>query len=458
MSMSSKSDLRVSPHNLEAEIGVLGSILLMNEAIDEIGDVLRADHFYSEANQKLYAAILGLYGSGVRGIDGITLADELARRSELETIGGFAYLHDILGAVPHAAHVRYYANIVQERWRRRTLILACTETLANCYDETTDTAETIGQAEKLLSQIAEDSIQHAAIPIREFSADAVFRIKERRAERTRGATASGIMTGFRDLDAITTGFQASELTILAARPAMGKTAFAIRVAESIARSGRGVLLFSLEQRPTELAERMLAQVAVVNAHAIREGSISDDDSRKIESADKQFSDLPLWIDSAPERSIGEIVTITRREHRKRGIAIMFVDYLQLIEPHDKKALREQQVAGISRSLKVLARELGIPVVALAQLNRGVESRDNKRPKLSDLRESGAIEQDADVVMFLHRPDAYNFEDRPGEAEIVIAKNRSGPAGIVDLTWRKDFMRFEDRSNQPDTEWVGTSFK
>jgi len=442
--------LKLPPQNLDAERGVLGSILLMNEAIDEVGESLKADHFYSDAHQKVYAAIQRLYENGVRGIDAITLAEELVRQNHFEAVGGAAYLAEILESVPHAAHVRYYANIVREKWMQRSLIYACTEILSECYDASEDIEGLLQTAERRIFSILEQQGNTASIAISDILMEAFNRIDER---LQKAGDVTGITTGFADLDHQTTGFQPTELIILAARPSMGKTALVCNIAEAVARkSGTGVLLFSLEQSNLELAERFLAMTAKINGHDLRSGNLSDAQHDLLVRASDDLARLPLFIDDKPGRTMTQVAAIARRQHRKSPLGVIIIDYLQLIEPDEKNAPREQQIAGISRRLKFLAKELRIPVIALAQLNRGVELREDKRPRLADLRESGAIEQDADMVMFLHRPDAYDPEDRPGEAEIVVAKHRSGPTGIVRLTWRKEFMRFENYSPMADNDF------
>jgi replicative DNA helicase len=445
-----RDQLRVPPQNLDAERGVLGSILLLNEAIDEVGETLKADHFYHDAHQKIYRAIHHLYENNVRGIDGVTLAEELDQRSELEEVGGAAYLAEILDSVPHAAHVRYYANIVRQKWMQRTLIYACTDILADSYEMTGEVDDLLQSAERRIFSILEQTENTGNIAIGDILMETFTRIDER--INTVGDV-SGTTTGFTDLDEQTTGLQPTELIILAARPSMGKTAFVCNVAEAVARkSGKGVLLFSLEQSNHELAERFLCIVAKVNGHDLRAGNLTDEQRDQLMEASDELHNLPLFIDDKPGRTMTQVAALARRQHRKSPLGVIIIDYLQLIEPEDKAAPREQQIAGISRRLKFLAKELQVPVIALAQLNRGVELREDKRPRLADLRESGAIEQDADMVMFLHRPDAYDPEDRPGEAEIVVAKHRSGPTGIVRLTWRKEFMRFEDYSPMADTDF------
>ena len=437
------------PQNLDAERGVLGSILLMNEAIDEVAEVLRAEHFYSDAHQCLYRAIFALHERGVRGIDAVTLAEELECRKELEDIGGVPYLMEILEAVPHAAHARYYAEIVRQKSIQRNLIYACTDILRDAYAAAEDTEELLQTAEHRIFQILEDQTAATKFAIGDILIDAFDRINERLAN---AGNISGLATGFSDLDAKTNGFQPSELIILAARPSMGKTALVCNWAQGIAQlNNRGVLIFSLEQSKLELAERFLCIHAKINGHKLRAGDLDEVERHQLMVASQELSEIPLFIDDQPGRSMAQIGAIARRLKRQHNLGMIIIDYLQLIEPEDRRQPREQQIAQITRRLKFLAKELSVPVIALAQLNRGVELREDKRPRLADLRESGAIEQDADMVAFLHRPDAYDPEDRPGEAEVIIAKHRSGPTGIVPLTWRKEFMRFEDYSSLQEPE-------
>jgi replicative DNA helicase len=444
---------RVPPHNLEAERGVLGSVLLMNEAIDEVAEFLQADHFYHHAHELVYAAILELHERGVRGIDPVTLAEELHAREHLEEIGGPLFLHEILEAVPHAAHVRYYAEIVRDKATQRSLILACTEVLRDTYDPTAKTEQILETAERKIFSILELQGSLDKIAIRDILLDAWDKINDR---LQKDSAFSGLPTGFSDLDSKTNGFQNSELLILAARPSMGKTALICNWSIAVAlQAKRGVLIFSLEQAQTELAERFLCIQARVNGHRLRSGELDDAERDALMRASQELSEAPLFIDDKPGRTMSQIGAITRRLKRQSDIGLVMIDYLQLIEPEDRRAPREQQVAQITRRLKFLAKEMNIPVIALAQLNRGVESRTgpDKRPRLSDLRESGSIEQDADVVLMLHRPEVYMPDDPElkGLAEVIIAKNRSGPVGTVKLTWRDEFLRFENFSgfNEPD---------
>ncbi|MDA0835709.1 MAG: replicative DNA helicase [Planctomycetota bacterium] len=427
------------PSNLEAERGVIGSMLLLNDTIDEVTELITPEQFYSDNNRKLYEAILSLHEAGVRGIDALTLKEELDRKNELDDIGGVSYVMQVLESVPHAAHARYYASIIRDKAIQRNLIRVCTEILRDSYTSSEETSNLLEKAEQGIFRILESRENNEKFAIRDILMDAFDRLNERWAK---GDAISGLPSGFADMDALTNGFQGSELIILAARPSMGKTAFVCNLAESAAReSQQGVILFSLEQSKLELAERFLCIRSGVNGHSLRSGELDEDDRLRLLEASQELSETPLFIDDQPGRTISQIAAICRRMKRRHPIGLIIIDYLQLIEPEDKRLPREQQIAQITRRLKALCKEINVPLVALAQLNRGVELREDKRPRLADLRESGAIEQDADLVMFLHRPDAYNPEDQPGLAEIIIAKHRSGPTGIVNLTWLRESMRF-----------------
>ncbi|MBI1346703.1 replicative DNA helicase [bacterium] len=434
-------DRHLPPQNVVAERSVLGSILLHNDAIDEVADFLHPSHFYNDAHNQIYAAILKMREAGLRGIDAVTLAEELDRQQQLDSVGGVRYLLEILEAVPHAAHVKYYAEIVRDKWILRSLTNVCTDVLRECYEGTNETPEVLTQAERGIFQILEQQETGTKLSMDEILLDTIARINTRMG---REGSISGLSTGFADLDRQTNGFQPSELVILAARPSMGKTAFVCNIAEWVSGPGQtGVLIFSLEQSKLELAERFLCIRARLDGHRLRKGQLDAPERDALLQAAHELSTIQLFIDDTPGRTVGQISAICRRLKRRNNIGLVIIDYLQLIEPEDKRANREQQIAQTTRRLKGIAKENDLPLIALSQLNRGVELREDKRPRLADLRESGAIEQDADIVMFLHRPDAYNPEDRPGEAEVVVAKHRSGPTGIVNLRWRRESMRFED---------------
>ncbi|MSR57375.1 MAG: replicative DNA helicase [Planctomycetaceae bacterium] len=447
---------RLPPQNLEAEKGVLGSILLENHVLDDVADQLFPDHFYLDSHKRIYAAIQRLHESGTHGFDPVTVAEALDKTNELKEVGGYEYLHEILESVPHAAHAKYYAEIVRGKAIQRRLIYSCTDILKSAYDDTHSTEDLLDQAEQSIFQILEQQEATQKIELKDILLDAFDRIDER--SKLQGAI-SGLSSGFRDLDSKTNGFQSSELIILAARPSMGKTAFVLNMAEAAAdRCQAGVVIFSLEQSKLELAERFLCLRARMDMHKLRKGELSEDERDLLLRVSSELSEMPVYIDDQPGRSMSQIASISRRLKRKNNIRLVVIDYLQLIEPEDKRAPREQQIAAITRRLKFLAKELQLPVIALAQLNRGVELREDKRPRLADLRESGAIEQDADIVMFLHRPEMYDPEDRPGEAEVIVAKHRNGPTGMIRLGFKKQCMQFEDfvALEEPEGGYFGNS--
>jgi len=467
---TSQDQDRLPPQDTEAEKSLLGSMMLVNEVIDEVVELVRPDHYYLDAHKQICDAMYRMHEQGIRGIDVVTVAEQLQKLGQLEEVGGVAYLSEILNTVPHAAHAKYYAQIVRDKGILRNLIYACTDILSESYDSSQETIDILTKAEQTIFQIVEQQENTENMVLKDILLEAFDRIEERREKE---GTISGLSTGFSDLDNQTNGFQPSELVILAARPSMGKTAFVVNIAEAVARnahnqmadeyaargeqvpydkiSSGGVLIFSLEQSKLELAERLLCITAKLDGHKMRKGDLDDDDHDRLMQASGDLRAMPLYIDDKPGRSMSEIGAIARRLQRKQGLSLIIIDYLQLIEPEDKRAPREQQISLITRRLKFLAKEIHVPVIALAQLNRGVELREDKRPRLADLRESGAIEQDADIVMFLHRPDAYDPEDSPGKAEVIVAKHRSGPTGIVNLTWQKESMRFVDFSSLAEPE-------
>ncbi len=441
---SSSLQTKLPPQNLEAERAVLGSLLLQNNAIDEVADILHPSHFYSDAGRIVYEAMLRMHEAGIRGIDAVTLCEELDRRNQLAEIGSVLFIQELLESVAHAAHVKYYANIVREKWVLRRLTEVCTDVIRDCYSGANETADTLQQAEKGIFEILEQQETGTKIHLEDILMDAFDRIDARVAK---GGAISGLSTGFVDLDHQTNGFQPAELIILAARPSMGKTALVCNIAQAVAQEcNAGVLLFSLEQSKLELAERFLSIQGRIDGHRMRKGQIDEVERHALMEASGVLSKLDIFIDDKPGRTVAQIGAIARRLKRRDKIGLIIIDYLQLIEADDRNISREQQISQITRRLKGIAKECSVPLIALSQLNRGVELREDKRPRLADLRESGAIEQDADIVMFLHRPDAYDPEDRPGLAEVVVAKHRSGPTGIVNLTWKKEHMRFLDHTS------------
>lgn len=453
--MATVDDLvvKLPPQNLDAERSVLGSMLLSNDAVDEVASFLKAAHFYHDAHRTIYGTICKMRDEGRSAIDTITVAEELAGLRLLEEVGGPNYLHEIMETVPHAAHVRYYAEIVHGKHVQRTLIETCTNVLRSCYDSGRAADEILQEAEQKIFSILEEQEHDAKLSIRDILLDAFSRITDRLQKK---GEISGLPTTFTDVDRLTTGFHPAELIIVAARPSMGKTALVCNWAECIARIPgtepdnkltNGVLLFSLEQSKLELAERFLCSVGRIDGHRLRNGEITPEEKQILLNASAELNELPIFIDDFPGRTTSQIGAISRRMKRQHNIKLIVIDYLQLIEPEDRRAPREQQISQITRRLKHMAKEINVPLIALAQLNRGVDLREDKKPRLADLRESGAIEQDADLVIFLHRPEAYDAEASPGLAELIVAKHRSGPTGIVKLTWRKEFMRFENYTSR-----------
>jgi replicative DNA helicase len=447
-------DGRERPANVDAERAVLGSILLKPDVCDDVALAVRPDDFADEAHQVLYRHLLELHDSGKR-IDITIVLERLRTQGDLDRLGGAAAIAEILQSVPHAAHATHYAQIVRDKAMLRSLIDASTDILRDAYDSVDEPRELVARAESKIFQILEHRSAAEAKPIEKVLEEVMVRMDARmKHEHALG----GVETGFTDLDALCGGLHNSELVILAARPSMGKTAFAMNIAEHVAINAKQPVLFvSLEMAALELADRLLCSSAQVNGHRLRNGTISQEDRRRLVQKSAEISSSPLYIDDTPGRTLTEIAAVARRLKRKNGLAMIVIDYLQLIEPDNPRDQRQEQVAKIARRLKTMSRELDIPVLCLAQLNRQAEvSRDN-RPRLNHLRESGAIEQDADVVMFVHREEYYqtNDEDRErvkGQAEIIIAKQRNGPIGDVKLLWQHDFTRFVNLEHRPYDEF------
>jgi len=436
---------RQPPFDLQAEVGVLGSIVLLPDVLDDVVMILRPDDFYDDAHRKLFTHMCALHENGKK-IDDTLLINRLKTAGEYEAIGGAAYLSKIVNAVPNAAHANYYAEIVREKATFRSLIYAATEILRDAYDESNEAGHLLSQSEQKIFSILDNRSDSAVKSIRDVVLDAMERLDARMAGTH---TAGGCDYGFNDLDGKTAGLHEGELVILAARPSMGKTAFAMNVAENVALSQNIPVLFvSLEMSALELADRLLCSVARVNGHRLRNGTVSQDDRLKIVDKAEALSRAPLFVDDSPSRTVTEISAAARRIKRRHGsLGLIVIDYLQLIDPDNPKDPRQEQVAKIARRLKGMAREMKVPVMCLAQLNRQTEAGKDNIPRLSHLRESGAIEQDADVVLFVHREEYYlRGEDREqmaGQAQIIIAKQRNGPVGDVNMEWLRDFTRFQD---------------
>lgn len=433
---------RIPPQDLDAEKSVLGSILFSPQAYDDSIQHIRAECFYSDANRRIFQCLHELYERGVNGIDVVTVANELKKRKDFDDIGGAAYLNEVMGTVPHAVHAEYYAKIVREKWLQRSLIEACERTLRETFDSSDDFEDQIARAEKRIFGILEQVENLDRTSFNDILEATFQRIFERMDQE---GTVTGLTSGLHGLDEHTSGFQPTELIILAARPSMGKTALVCNFALSVAKAGKGVLVFSLEQSKLELAERLLCINAKISGNKLRKGELDEFDQQALMEASDEMRNLAFHLDDVAGRTVSQMAAIARRIKRRGKLDIMIIDYLQLIESEDRNLPREQQISAITRRLKFLAKDLEIPVVALSQLNRGLEQREDKKPRLGDLRESGAIEQDADIVMFLHRPEAYDPEDRPGEADLIIAKNRHGPIGTVELVWLREMLKFGDKS-------------
>lgn len=446
---------RQPPHSLEAELGVLGSMMLLPSNIDDVATELRASDFYFDANRTLYQHLLDMRNSG-KDIDMTLLLERLKDHDDYERVGGGSYIADVFSRVPNAAHIRYYADIVRSRSIVRSVIETSTEILREAYDtEAGEADKLLSEAEERIFSIGENQAGGDSSDVKEVFLKALDRLDARmRGENPEGAVDSG----FADLDNLTGGLHASELVILAARPSMGKTAFAMNIAENVVRySASPVLFVSLEMAAIELIERMLCSVARVDSRRLRNGSVSKDERVRLKDKASELSSVPLFIDDSPSRTVAEIASTARRiKRRQDGLGLIVVDYLQLIEPDRSSDPRQEQVAKIARRLKGLARELKVPVLCLSQLNRQAEDSRDHRPRLSHLRESGAIEQDADVVMFVHREEYYlrgeAREEAAGQAQIIIEKQRNGPTGDVELSWLKEFTRFEDRAPQRHSEF------
>lgn len=443
------------PQNVEAERAVLGCILRDNQCMSDFMGRIKPDYFYSAAHQKIFQIMQDMFQEG-KPIDVLTLGEDLARKNWLSEVGGGPAIAEMFEDVLSAANVMHYVKIVEEKAIIRGLIHASTEILRDSYDPTTLTEELLAEAEKKIFAILDRGAGASTSHIKEIVTQVFDRISHR--QESDGTSVRGVPTGFYDLNEMTDGWQKSELIILAARPSMGKTALALNLVEHAAVDHKIPVLFvSLEMSEVELAERLLCSRGHVNGFQLRKGRIGSEDTQRLIHASEELSTAPIYVDDLPGQTMLRIAATARRiQLRERqnagvrndpnkpgGLGMIVIDYLQLIEADDKGVSRQEQISVISRRLKNLARELQVPVIALSQLNRSVEQREGHRPRISDLRESGSIEQDADVVILLHRDDMYNHDDNPGAAELIIAKQRNGPVGDVKLTFLKDQTRFVD---------------
>jgi replicative DNA helicase len=439
---------RQPPQSLEAERAVIGSLLLLPEVCDEVALIVRPEDFYDTAHRAIFSHMLVLHEDG-RQIDPTLLSQRLKDAGQYEFVGGAAYLLELTQEVTTAAHAEYYARIIRDKAVLRSLIHVSTDIIQDSYGTGVDARQMLSRAEERVFAILDNKGDTQVRSVRDVLHESLARIDAR---MQRQHAYGGLETGYVDFDDLTGGLHASELVILAARPSMGKTALAINMAEHVAIDERGpnkpVLVVSLEMSALELGDRLLCSRAHVNSHRLRNGQLTADDSRRLIETAADISRAPLFIDDSPSRNMTEIAATARRLQRQEGLALVIVDYLQLIEPDNPRDPRQEQVARISRRLKGLARELKVPVLCLAQLNRQVEATRDNRPQLSHLRESGAIEQDADVVAFVHREEFYQTSDEDrervkGQADLMIRKQRNGPTGDIKLTWLHEFTRFEN---------------
>ncbi|MGF9822643.1 replicative DNA helicase [Brevibacillus agri] len=435
----------IPPHNNEAEQSVLGSIFLAKEAMETVREILQPDDFYKKAHERIYTAMTELYDNG-EPFDLITVTAKLQDQKLLTEAGGVTYMTDLAKAVPTAANVEYYAQIVKEKAIQRQVIQRATAVVEEGYS-TISATELVEKAEKLLADIGQDRLVGSYFtPMRDALMD-VYDTIERLSQLKTEVT--GIPSGYSDLDRMTRGFQRSDLIILAARPSVGKTAFALNVAQNAGlRADATVAIFSLEMSTSQLVQRMLSAEGNLDASRLKTGMLDEDDWMKLTMATGKMSRAPIYIDDTAGQSVTEIRRKCRKLKKSCGrLDLVIIDYLQLIGS-SLKANRQEQVSEISRALKALAKELDVPVVALSQLSRSVEQRQDKRPMLSDLRESGSIEQDADIVAFLYRDDYYDKEsENKNVVEVIISKQRNGPTGTVELAFLKEFNKFVSLDNR-----------
>jgi replicative DNA helicase len=439
---------RVPPHNLEAEQAVLGGVFLSNAIMHELVDLLDETDFYSPAHRIIYQAFLELYRKN-SPIDLLTIADHLENREDLEGVGGAAYLGELAEAVAVSSSALHYAQIVKDKSLRRNLIQSASEIISNSFSPGTEVDELLDLSEQNIFSVTDARSKPVFRSSKELIQD-VFHLLEQRVDRQDLVT--GIPTGYPDLDEITAGLQPTDLIIVAGRPSMGKTAFALNVGmRSAAVNSTRTAVFSLEMSRDQLMMRMLCSYGKVDLKKMRTGFLDDEDWTRLYHAADDLSRAPIYIDDTPALSGMELRARCRRLKAEKGLDMVIVDYLQLMRGGKSIESREQEISEISRSLKSLAKEMDVPVMALSQLNRKVEERTNRRPMLSDLRESGAIEQDADVIMFLYRDEVYNTkEDNPkkGIAEIIVGKQRNGPVGVVDLAYLDRYTAFENLAEPP----------
>jgi replicative DNA helicase len=454
MSASTNILEKIPPQNLEAEQAALGAMLLERDAIARAAETLRPEDFYREAHRMIFQGILDLFNRN-EPVDLITLGDWLKNHNQLDAIGGTLYLTTIMSQVPTAAGITHYANIIRNKALQRQLIKAADEIMTSAYQGDQDLEELVDTSEQKIFSIAERNVTSGFVRLQDLVKSQFFNIEDTRESQN---PSTGLSTGFGDLDAITAGLHPADLIIVAARPSMGKTALALNIARNVATLERTpVAIFSIEMAKEQLALRLLCSEARVNQDAVRHAMIADEDMARLAQAVERLWECPIFIDDSPNATVLEMRGKARRlKASEGGLGLIVVDYLQLMHSPSHAENRTQEIAHIARGLKALARELSVPVIALSQLSRMVESRSPRRPQLSDLRESGAIEQDADLVMFLYRPNYYGEEElrkagydehETNITEVAIAKQRNGPVGTVKLVWMPEHGLFGDLSRQ-----------
>jgi replicative DNA helicase len=441
MRPSEEAALKIPPQNIEAEQSVLGGILIEPEALSRILEILQEDDFYREGHRKIFSSMVALYQKGTP-VDLITLTESLLTRQHLEGIGGASYLTSLADAIPSAVNIEVYARIVREKAILRRLITVTTEIASKSYQFSGEVEDILDQAERSIFEITAAKITPHIYPLSEVIKDSFQTIE---ALYERKERISGVPTGFTKLDQMTSGFQPSDLIIIAGRPSMGKTAFALDIARNAATLAEvPAVIFSLEMSRQQLAIRMLCSEARVDSYKLRSGFIGERDWPRLTNAAGLLSEAPIYIDDSPALTVLQMRAKARRLKSEKGLGLAVVDYLQLMSGRGGSDRREQEISEISRSLKALAKELNIPVVALSQLNRKVEDRTDRRPFMADLRESGAIEQDADVILFIYRDEMYDENSKQkGTAEVIIGKQRNGPVGKITLAFIDQYTRFEN---------------
>ncbi|MGC2130846.1 MAG: replicative DNA helicase [Candidatus Aquilonibacter sp.] len=442
---------RIPPHNLEAEMALLGSVLVDREIMSVVGEIVRAADFYAHVHETIFAVLYDLFYRG-EPLDKIAVAEALRNRDQLEKVGGLSYLSSLMDTVQTAASATYYAKIVREKATLRSLIHAGTQIAQLGYDAEEDVDAALDQSEQMVYSIGERSMHGDFVAVNSLMKDAfehIDRLFHARGDRT------GVTSGFRDIDNMTTGFQPGNFVIVAARPGMGKTSFALNMAVAAAREAKEpIAFFSLEMSNNELIQRLICAEAQLSMHDLRRGNIKSHQWEEISRAMGSLNELPIYLDDTGGLSISEVRSRCRRLKSTTGLGAVFIDYLQLLRPGvmQKNMNRNEELSEICRTMKVTAKDLGVPIIALAQLNRGVETRNDKRPMLADLRDSGSLEQESDLVAFLFRDGYYNPEGpEPDVTEFIIAKHRNGPTGTVRLRFQKEytlFVPYADESHFP----------